>query len=184
MGTTPPRTTIATTRGDAASGRTGDRPADDRAAGSVARVRAALRAAGHPDAVEEFPEGTRTAADAAAAIGCTVAGIAKSLVFRAGDAPVLVIASGAGTVDTGKVAALTGLAIGRADPAWVRATTGFAIGGVAPVGHVVPPLVLLDDALFALDAVWAAAGSPRHVFGTTPDALLRLTGGRRADVAA
>lgn len=154
------------------------------AAGSVERVRAALRAAGHPDAVQEFPDGTRTAADAAAAIGCTVAQIAKSVIFRAGDTPVLVIASGVNQVDTGKVGALTGLTIGRADGAWVRAATGFAIGGVAPVGHLTPPVVLVDEDLFALDRVWAAAGSPRHVFGTTAAELLRLTNGRRADIAS
>jgi prolyl-tRNA editing enzyme YbaK/EbsC (Cys-tRNA(Pro) deacylase) len=151
--------------------------------GSVSRVRAALRAAGHTDAVREFPDGTRTAADAAAAIGCTVAQIAKSVIFRGGDTPVLVIASGANQVDTAKVAALTGIAIGRAEGAWVRATTGFAIGGVAPLGHRVPPVVLVDEDLFALGRLWAAAGSPRHVFETTAEDLLRVSGGRRADVA-
>ncbi|WP_376098977.1 YbaK/EbsC family protein [Roseomonas sp. CCTCC AB2023176] len=154
------------------------------ATGSVERVRAALRAAGHADAVQEFPDGTKTAADAAAAIGCTVAQIAKSVIFRGGETPVLVIASGANQVDTGKVAALTGLPIGRADGAWVRATTGFAIGGVAPLGHATPPVVLVDEDLFALDPVWAAAGSPRHVFRTTAADLLLISGGRRAEVAA
>ncbi|WP_426956057.1 YbaK/EbsC family protein [Muricoccus radiodurans] len=151
--------------------------------GSVERVRAALRAAGHPDAVEAFPEGTRSAADAAAAVGCTVAQIAKSVVFRAGERPVLVIASGANQVDTAKVAALTGLKIGRAEGAWVRAVTGFAIGGVAPLGHQTLPVVLVDKDLFAHDRIWAAAGSPRHVFASTPGELLRISGGRRADVA-
>src|SRR5271154_6246959 len=103
--------------------------------GSVARVRAALLAAGHPDTITEFPKGTRSAADAAAAIGCTVAQIAKSVVFRArterGDQPTLVIASGVNRVDTAKVAAILGVTLKRADGDWVRERTGFAIGGVA-----------------------------------------------------
>ncbi|WP_270936056.1 YbaK/EbsC family protein [Falsiroseomonas oryzae] len=150
--------------------------------GSVERVRAALVAAGHPDSVRAFPEGTRSAADAAAAVGCAVAQIAKSIVFRGGERVVLVVASGANRVDTAKVAAATGLSIRRADGGWVRDVTGFAIGGVAPLGHLTSPLVLVDEDLFAFDRVWAAAGSPMHVFATTPEELLRLSGGRRADV--
>lgn len=168
--------------------------------GSVERVRAALAAAGHADSVEAFPEGTRSAAEAAAAVGCDVAQIAKSIVFRGavrsadGEARsgesaghtharvVVVIASGANRVDVAKVAAATGLAIKRADGGWVRDMTGFAIGGVAPLGHLTPALVLLDHDLFAFERVWAAAGSPMHVFATTPADLLRLSGGTRADV--
>jgi prolyl-tRNA editing enzyme YbaK/EbsC (Cys-tRNA(Pro) deacylase) len=150
---------------------------------SVERVRAALLAAGHPDTIRAFSEGTRGAAEAAAAVGCAVAAIAKSIVFRAGGArPVLVIASGANRVDMAKVAVATGVAVKRADGQWVRDVTGFAIGGVAPLGHLTPPLVLLDRDLLALDRVWAAAGSPMHVFETTPDALLRLSAGTAADV--
>lgn len=145
--------------------------------GSVERVRAALRESGHPDLIEAFPAGTRTATDAAAAIGCAVAQIAKSMVFRAGDVPVLVVTSGANRVDAGKVAAALGRPVRRADAAFVREATGFAIGGVAPVGHRTPPRVLLDADLFRLDRVWAAAGSPMHVFATTAAALQRLTGG-------
>ena len=169
--------------------------------GSVERVRAALAAAGHADTVEAFPEGTRSAAEAAAAVGCEVAQIAKSIVFRAaavrsadGEAgsresaghiwmrPVLVIASGANRVDMAKVAAATTFHVKRADGGWVRDVTGFAIGGVAPLGHLSPPVVLVDEDLFAFDRVWAAAGSPMHVFATTPAELLRISGGRRADV--
>ncbi|MDO9501561.1 YbaK/EbsC family protein [Falsiroseomonas sp.] len=156
--------------------------------GSVERVRAALLAAGHPDTVTSFPDGTRSAAEAAAAVGCTVAQIAKSIVFRAGERPLLVIASGANRVDMAKAgAALNGgggpmFHVKRADGGWVRDVTGFAIGGVAPLGHLTPPLVLLDEDLFRHDQVWAAAGSPMHVFATTPEALLRLSGGVRADV--
>ena len=150
--------------------------------GSVERVRAALAAQGHADTVQAFPEGTRSAADAAAAVGCEVAQIAKSIVFRGGERVVLVVASGANRVDTAKVAAATGLAIRRADGGWVRDMTGFAIGGVAPLGHLTPPVVLVDEDLFAYDRVWAAAGSPMHVFATTAVDLLRLSGGTKADV--
>ncbi|MBX9700306.1 MAG: YbaK/EbsC family protein [Acetobacteraceae bacterium] len=149
---------------------------------SVERVRAALLAAGHPDTIRAFPEGTRSAAEAAAAVGCDVAAIAKSIVFRAGSRPVLVIASGANRVSMAKVAAATGLAVKRANGAWVRDVTGFAIGGVAPVAHLTPPVALLDRDLLALERVWAAAGSPTHVFETTPAALLRLAGATAADV--
>ena len=149
---------------------------------SVDRVRAALAAADHPDTIEAFPDGTRSAADAAAAVGCDVAQIAKSIVFRAGARAVLVIASGANRVDMGKVAAAIGQPVKRADGAWVRDTTGFAIGGVSPVGHLAPPILLLDADLMALDPVWAAAGSPRHVFRTTPAELRRITAAVVADI--
>ena len=150
--------------------------------GSVERVRAALRAAGHADTVQAFPEGTRSAAEAAAAVGCDVAQIAKSIVFRAGERPVLVIASGANRVDMARVAAATGFHVKRADGGWVREITGFAIGGGAPLAHETPPVVLVDENLFRLDRVWAAAGSPMHVFETTPEELLRVSGGTRAAV--
>jgi prolyl-tRNA editing enzyme YbaK/EbsC (Cys-tRNA(Pro) deacylase) len=153
-------------------------------AGSVERVRAALLAAGHPDTIRAFPAGTRTSAEAAAAVGCAVAQIAKSLVFRAlGDGhgrPVLAIASGANRVDVARVAALAGRLVTRAEGSWVREVTGFAIGGVAPLGHLTPPLVLVDEDLARFDRLWAAAGSPMHVFETTPAELLRISGGRLA----
>jgi prolyl-tRNA editing enzyme YbaK/EbsC (Cys-tRNA(Pro) deacylase) len=150
--------------------------------GSVERVRAALAAAGHADTIAAFPDSTRSAAEAASAVGCDVAQIAKSIVFRAGDRPVLVIASGANRVDMAKVGAALVFHVKRADGAWVRDVTGFAIGGVAPLGHLTPPVVVLDEDLFRHDRIWAAAGSPLHVFETTPEDLLRLTGGLRADV--
>lgn len=149
---------------------------------SVARVRAALLAAGHPDTIAGFSEGTRTAADAAASIGCRVAQIAKSVVFRAGDTAVVVIASGANRVDANKLATLLGVAIGRADADWVRAATGFAIGGVAPLGHSGPVRVVLDRDLLALSPIWAAAGSPKHVFRSEPAELVRITGAVVGDV--
>jgi prolyl-tRNA editing enzyme YbaK/EbsC (Cys-tRNA(Pro) deacylase) len=152
------------------------------AGGSVERVRAALLAAGHPDTIMQFPSGTRTAADAAAAVGCTVAQIAKSIVFRCGMRAAVIITSGANRVDQAKAEAAIGVKLGRADADWVRQTTGFAIGGVAPVGHRSEPLLLLDEDLMALDPIWAAAGSPNHVFRTTPADLVRITGSRVAPV--
>ena len=149
--------------------------------GSVERVRAALLAAGHPDTIAAFPAGTRTAADAAAAVGCEVAQIAKSIVFWAGGWAAVIITSGANRVDTAKAEAALGVKLLRADADWVRETTGFAVGGVAPIGYLAPPL-LLDEDLLALDPIWAAAGSPSHVFSTTAEALRRMTGARTAPV--
>jgi prolyl-tRNA editing enzyme YbaK/EbsC (Cys-tRNA(Pro) deacylase) len=149
---------------------------------SVERVRETLLAAGHPDTITEFPAGTRTAADAAAAIGCTVAQIAKSIVFRAGDRAAVVIASGVNRVDAAKVAAVLGVKLQRADGDWVRERTGFAIGGVAPVGHIAPPLMVFDRDLLALHPIWAAAGSPSHVFSTEAELLARITGAPVAEV--
>jgi prolyl-tRNA editing enzyme YbaK/EbsC (Cys-tRNA(Pro) deacylase) len=149
--------------------------------GSVERVRAALLAAGHPDTIIAFPAGTRTAADAAAAVGCTVAQIAKSIVFRAEGRAAVIITSGANRVDPAKASAALGVKLARADADWVRVTTGFAIGGVAPIGHITAPLLLLDEDLLALDPIWAAAGSPSNVFRTSPAELRRITG---APVAA
>ncbi len=138
---------------------------------------------GHP--VSTFPEGTRTAVDAANAIGCSVAQIVKSLVFRKeGGDPLLVVASGTNRVDEAKVAALVGEGIGKADAAFVREKTGFAIGGVPPAGHTAPIETLVDEDLLAHDEIWAAAGTPRTVFPLTPDELVAMTSGRVADVAA
>ena len=156
--------------------------------GSVERVRAALLAAGHADTITIFPASTRTAAQAAAAVGCTVAQIAKSIVFRAGARAALVITSGANRVDPAKAGAALGVALSRADADFVREATGFAIGGVAPlgfrVGHLSPPLILLDEDLLALDPIWAAAGAPTHVFRTTAAELARISGGTVAAVKA
>lgn len=134
--------------------------------------------------VVEFAAGTRTSADAAAAIGCTVAEIAKSLIFKSAEGrPILVIASGVNRIDERKVQALLGGKIARADADFVRDVTGFAIGGVPPVGHATPPIVLIDRELERFAAVWAAAGTPNAVFKITPGDLARLTRGQIADVA-
>jgi prolyl-tRNA editing enzyme YbaK/EbsC (Cys-tRNA(Pro) deacylase) len=150
-----------------------------KSAGSVARVRAALLAAGHADTIRPAPAGARTAEEAAAAVGCAVAQIVKSLVFRLGDAPLLALVSGANRVDPGRLAALfPGAEIGRADAGFVRAVTGFAIGGVAPIGHLTAPETVIDADLWALDPIFAAAGAPDYLFQTSAAALVRLTGGR------
>jgi prolyl-tRNA editing enzyme YbaK/EbsC (Cys-tRNA(Pro) deacylase) len=114
--------------------------------------------------------------------GCEVGQIVKSLIFQADDQPVLVLASGANRVDLAKVAALLGMPVVRADPALVREMTGFTVGGVAPVGYATQPHALLDADLAGRDPLWAAAGSPEHVFRTSAEALLRLTGARVADI--
>jgi prolyl-tRNA editing enzyme YbaK/EbsC (Cys-tRNA(Pro) deacylase) len=134
--------------------------------------------------VVEFAETTRSSADAAAAIGCEVAQIAKSLVFRAKDSgrPVLVVACGANRVDEAVVGALIGEPISKANAEFVRENTGFAIGGVSPIGHAVAPVTLVDEDLLAFDAIWAAAGTPNAVFRLTPDELVQMTGGQVASV--
>jgi prolyl-tRNA editing enzyme YbaK/EbsC (Cys-tRNA(Pro) deacylase) len=138
---------------------------------SLSRVREALAAAGLQARVVEMPQTTRTAADAAKAIGCEVAQIAKSLVFRAGDDAVLVIASGTNRVDASR------LGLTKADADFVREKTGFAIGGVPPIGHLTPIRTLIDEDLLRFDRIWAAAGTPNAVFELTPADLPRITGG-------
>ena len=151
---------------------------------SARRVQEALAARGFDFEVREFPESTRTSAEAAAAIGCAVGEIAKSLVFRGAESgeAVLIIASGANRVDPAKAEALLGEAIGRADADFVRAATGFAIGGVPPLGHDRPLVTLIDEDLLAFEVIWAAAGTPNAVFRLSPSDLSDLTGGRIGDV--
>jgi prolyl-tRNA editing enzyme YbaK/EbsC (Cys-tRNA(Pro) deacylase) len=122
------------------------------------------------DGAREFPAGTRTAADAAAAIGCEVGAICKSLVFRVGDEPLLVIASGANRVDEARFDAQ------KADAAFVREQTGYAIGGVPPYGHTRTLRTILDEDLLVYDTVWAAAGTPSSVFPIAPRDLVERTG--------
>ena len=134
--------------------------------------------------VLEFEQSTHSSAAAAAAIGCDVAQIAKSMLFKAVDgAPVLVVASGTNRVDEKKVAALLGQRISRADAAFVLDRTGFAVGGVPPVGHATPPVTFLDQDLQVFPEIWAAAGSSNAVFALTPADLARLTSADFADVA-
>ncbi|BAI72365.1 hypothetical protein AZL_017270 [Azospirillum sp. B510] len=147
---------------------------------SAARVQAVLDGLGLGHRVVEHEGSTRTSEDAANAVGCDVAQIAKSLIFRTKETgrPVLVVASGANRVDEKAVGRLIGEKIERADPEFVRDSTGFAIGGVPPIGHAVPPLVLIDDDLLRLETIWAAAGTPNSVFRLTPADLVGMTGGR------
>lgn len=150
-------------------------------AASALRVQAFL---GSDYTVLEFAESTRSAADAAAAIGCEVAAIAKSLVFELADgSPLLVIASGVNRVDEARLADLLGQVVHRPDADFVRRHTGFSIGGVPPVGHPQPLPVVLDEDLLALPEIWAAAGTPNAVFRLTPEQLNKLTKGRVAAVA-
>jgi prolyl-tRNA editing enzyme YbaK/EbsC (Cys-tRNA(Pro) deacylase) len=149
---------------------------------SSERVRSALAQLGLQAEIRSFDASTRTSADAAAAIGCEVAQIAKSLVFRAKPSgrAVLVIASGINRVSEAKLATALGEAIGKADAAFVRDKTGFAIGGVAPVGHSEKPVIFIDEDLLQYAEVWASAGTPNSVFRLTPDDLRRITAGRVA----
>jgi prolyl-tRNA editing enzyme YbaK/EbsC (Cys-tRNA(Pro) deacylase) len=151
---------------------------------SARRVQEALAAQGFAFDVREFPDSTRTSAEAAAAIGCSVAQIAKSLVFRGAESgnAVLIIASGANRVDPAKAEALLGEAIKRADADFVREATGFAIGGVPPLGHDRPLVTLIDEDLLAFEEIWAAAGTPNAVFRLSPADLSDLTGGRIGDL--
>jgi prolyl-tRNA editing enzyme YbaK/EbsC (Cys-tRNA(Pro) deacylase) len=132
--------------------------------------------------VREFPQGTRTAADAARAVGCEVGQIVKSLVFVAGSEPFLALTSGPNRADTSKLSALVGgVPVRRADPEEARAATGFAIGGTPPFGHPRPLRVLCDRDLLGYDEVWAAAGTPTAVFPIRPEDLLRAAAAEPAD---
>ena len=134
----------------------------------------------------EFEQPTRTSADAAAAIGCTVAEIAKSVVFRgkASGAAIVVVASGANRVSEEKVAMKVGEPLARADAEFVREATGYVIGGVAPLGHAKPVKLLLDEDLQRFETVWAAGGTPHSVFPLTPAQLRTATGADWSDVKA
>ena len=143
---------------------------------AVERVQAALRLAGLEIEVTELNESTRTAQEAAQAVGAEVAQIVKSLVFLAEAEPVLILVSGANRVDPELVGKTLGRPLRQARADEVRRATGFAIGGVAPVGLTQDLLVYFDASLLSFDRVWAAAGTPRSVFPIEPGELLRVTG--------
>lgn len=147
---------------------------------SARAVQEALDRLGYGRRVVELPQTTRTAREAAVAIGCRVEQIAKSLVFRTRDGrrPILVIASGRHRVDEALLAEHVGEPIERPDADYVRARTGYSIGGVPPIGHAEAMESYIDDDLFDLDEIWAAAGTPHAVFCLTPDELVAMTGGR------
>ena len=146
----------------------------------AARVQAVLDEFGYELNVTEFPESTRTAQEAADAIGCTVGQIAKSLIFKGktSQKPILIITSGANRVNEKKVKEYIGEKLGKADADFVREHTGFAIGGVPPVGHIKPITTYIDEDLMQYDEIWAAAGTPNSVFKLTPSILADMTKGR------
>ena len=148
---------------------------------SVRRVVDAAAGNGIEVTVAEFPDGTRTATDAATAVGCSTDQIVKSMVFDADGELVLALTSGAHRVDPAALAAVVGAAAcRRAGPDDVRRVTGFAIGGVAPIGHNEHMRTWIDPHLLDFDEVWAVAGSPRHVFPVAPPTLVSLTDARAA----
>jgi len=149
---------------------------------SLKRVRAALDAAGLAADIREVGQ-ARTAAEAAAAVDCQIDQIAKSIVFRGeiSGRAALFLTAGGNRVDAAKAAALAGETLGKADAALVRAQTGFAIGGVAPFGHLSPIRAWIDPGLLAFDRVWAAAGTPRHVFAVDPRDMQRLATAQISD---
>jgi len=153
----------------------------------VQRVARALQDKGHPHAPVMLDEAARTAQQAADALGIQLGQIAKSIIFKRKPdaAAVLVITSGDRRVDEKKVQALVcanGQKLGRADAEFVKTTTGFSIGGVAPVGHVVAPVTLIDRDLLRFNEIWAAAGHPHGVFKLQPDDLRHLTGAPIVDI--
>jgi len=149
---------------------------------SLVRVERALADAGIAARIIEVPGETRTAAQAAAAAGCAIDQIVKSIVFAGTDDGHvrLFLTAGGNRVDAAKASALAGTALGRADADLVRRETGFAIGGVSPLGHLAAVPAWFDPRLLDFEVVWAAAGTPRHIFAADPRDLLRATGARLA----
>ena len=150
---------------------------------NVERVAAAGAELGVAVVAREFPEGTRSAEDAARAVGCDLVQIVKSLVFTLDGELVMALVAGTNRLDEAKLAtALGGTEVGRADAAAAKAATGYSIGGVPPFGHSSPLRTVVDEDLLGLDEVWAAAGTAHHVFPIPPADLLRAAGGRAADL--
>ena len=152
---------------------------------SAQRVADAAAALGLTIDIVTFDQSTRTAEDAAAAIGCAVGQIVKSLLFTVGGAPVIALVSGANQLDTAKLAALRGVGrkqVERADADTVRAATGYAIGGVPPFGYTQFLSIYVDEDLTTYEVIWAAAGTPNTVFAIVPADLLRVTGGQPVDL--
>jgi Cys-tRNA(Pro) deacylase len=146
------------------------------------RFEAWLQAAGLELEVRRFPAGTRTAEDAARAIGCEVGQIVKSLVFTAGGEAVIALVSGANRLDPARLAAVAGGSAGKADAEQVRSATGYAIGGVPPFGHARRLPVFMDRDLEHYQVVWAAAGRPDAVFPISPSRLVELSGAQVAEL--
>ncbi len=149
---------------------------------SMTRVRRALEDAGLDVDIRALGE-ARTAAQAAAVAGCALDQIAKSIIFagQASGTAILFLTAGGRQVDPALASALADEPLGKADAALIRSQTGFAIGGVAPVGHLTPPRAFLDPRLMEFDVIWAAAGTPQHIFAISPADLHRITGAQLAD---
>lgn len=152
---------------------------------SLKRVRAALEAAGLEPDIREVGQ-ARTATEAAESAGCEIDQIVKSIIYRgeASGEALLFLTAGGNRVDDGKASTVAGERLGKADAALIRAQTGFAIGGVAPVGHLNPIRAWLDPRLLTFEVVWAAAGTPRHIFPLSPADLHRLSGAEEAEFTA
>jgi prolyl-tRNA editing enzyme YbaK/EbsC (Cys-tRNA(Pro) deacylase) len=150
----------------------------------VSRFEAWLETTGFGVTIRQFPEGTRTAVDAARAVGCEVGQIVKSLVFVAGGKPVVALVSGANRLDEDRLGALAGWPVAKADAATARAATGFAIGGVPPFGHATEVPVFMDRDLLDHEVVWAAAGRPDSVFEIQPSRLRELSNAVVADLTS
>ncbi|SHE74866.1 Cys-tRNA(Pro) deacylase, prolyl-tRNA editing enzyme YbaK/EbsC [Litoreibacter ascidiaceicola] len=150
---------------------------------SLKRVTKALADAGIDAQIVETSDQTRTAEQAAAQAGCVVDQIAKSIIFKGEDSnlAVLFITAGGNQVDAAKASTVAGEVLGKADAVLIRAQTGFAIGGVSPVGHLNPIRTFIDPRLTEFDVIWAAAGTPRHIFSLAPSDLIALTNGQLAD---
>jgi prolyl-tRNA editing enzyme YbaK/EbsC (Cys-tRNA(Pro) deacylase) len=159
--------------------------ADESLSASARRVQAALDGLGLSLQVVELPASTRTAAEAAAAVGAQVGQIVKSLLLRGQSSglPYLILTSGSNRLDLQRASALAGEPVALAKPEFVREQTGFSIGGVPPLGHLQPIRTWIDRDLMAHDVIWAAAGTPNAVFRLTGEQLLRMTAGELADVS-
>ncbi len=148
----------------------------------MSRFEAWLSESGSGIAVRQFPQGTRTATDAARAVGCELGQIVKSLVFTAAGRPVVALMSGVNRLDERRLAAVAGEPVGKADPEAARSATGYAIGGVPPFGHATEVPVFMDRDLLAHQTVWAAAGRPDSVFEIEPERLRDLSRAVVADL--
>ena len=156
----------------------------DKLSSSAQRVQDTLVGLGYTNQVVEHEQTTRSAREAAQAIGCSVAQIVKSLIFRTQEShrPVLVLASGPNRVNEARLGELVTEAIERADPDFVQAVTGFAIGGVPPVGHRSAMMTFIDEDLMQHPEIWAAAGTPNAVFKLTPAEMAAMTGGQVVNI--
>lgn len=151
---------------------------------SAQRVQEKLLELGYSNKVLELPDSTRTAQEAADAIGCEVAQIAKSIIFRLKNSnkPLLIVASGVNRINEKQIAKQLNEKLGKADADFVREYTGFVIGGVPPLGHKENVMTFIDEDLFQYNTIWAAAGHPKAVFQLTPDELVQMTKGQVVSV--